>query len=231
MTDGKEEYPEPRTLRDLWLMRETCPKHYGTVEYERTPGLPSCSRDFEEGMVTCHAMWVDPQLRRGTVTVQVYREVVRDLRGGTYYPLRDVLWERTYQGFEEFRRSPFWDLTMEAWKHRRTRWDTRLMDEHEAVDNGDSRWVWGHYYKHETDWLGNDRLSGEIGSLNVYVDDGGSVSVEIDGERSFDGPIQDLARVLREHGEMTEKLRRLKEHGVDLDEGTLSIRLWGDDDE
>lgn len=232
MTNDMENgYPEPTTIRDLQLMYDTCGKYNGTIEYERTEGLPNYGLDYREGMVTCHAMAVTPMMNSGTVRVQVYREIVTDLRkDGTYRPHRDVLWEKTYPSFEEFHKSPFWEPTMDAWKGR-GRWDTRPLDDHEAVDDGDRRWVWGHYYKHETDWLGNDRLSGEIGSVNVYVRDDGYISIDIDYDEVFSGMIQNLARMLKAYEDMKVKLERLKTHGVDLNDGTLSIKLWSNADE
>ena len=42
----------------------------------------------------------------------------------------------------------------------------------------------------------------------------------------FGGDIWTLREIIREHEKMTEKLKKLKEHGIDLDGGTLSLRLW-----
>ena len=229
MTD-RERYPEPRTVRDLWLMRKTCPKVEGNIEYMRSPGLPKFSRDFTEGMVTHIAMTVTPYVFNDTVKVTVYREEVRNLRNGVFNPHRTTLWEKEYHGFDEFRESPFWDVTMKAWDGSRTAWDTHLLDDHETSDDGDRWYIWCHYLKHYTDWLGNDCLSGEVGSLNVYAQDDGNVTIDVDGKTEFDGPIQDLVRVIREHDEMRKRLKSMEEHGLNLKDGTLSVRLWGGGD-
>jgi len=42
----------------------------------------------------------------------------------------------------------------------------------------------------------------------------------------FGGDIWTLREIIREYEKMTEKLKKLKKHGIDLDGGTLSIRLW-----
>lgn len=228
-----ERYPEPRTVRDLWLMGKTSATGWpdGIVECMGNPDLPRYSSEYEEGMVVRHAMTVQPDVYTDSVRVRVERVVVSNLRDGVYTPDARVLWERVYQGFDAFRGSPFWDLTLRAWANPNARWDTSPLDDHDVDDEGDRWWMHCHYLKHRTDWYGNDRLSGEIGDLYLWADDDGYMTILMDGEEVFDGLTQDLARVLREHREMADNLDRMKEHGVDVKNGTLSVRLWGEDGE
>jgi hypothetical protein len=229
---SKDDYPEPTTVRDLWLMGETCGKYRNCVEYERADGVPDNGIDYREGMVVCHTMRVLPDAYADTVEVVVQRvEVDHTYPDGSYCPREVTLWRRTYGGIKGFRESPFWGLTLASWGTARASWDTRKLDDHDVGFDGDRGGLWLHYLKHRTDWLGNDKLSGEIGSLCFSARQDGSVALAIDGNEVFDGLVQDLATALEEYLEMKEKLETLKEHGVDLDEGTLSIRLWGDGDE
>lgn len=219
--------PEPKTVRDLRLAYDTCAKVDGNIEHKQLLG----NEDYCEGAFVRMVMRVVPEIHRDVVRVVVEREKLTNYRktspiGCSYTPVKVIDWEREYT-FDEFRESPFYDLTIDEWgKHWRTRWDTSDMDEHRIYDNGTEWWLYAHFYEHERDWLNNWRKSGKIRDADIRMDEDGDISIHMDGECLFDGYIGDLGNMLREHEEMTENMKKLKEHGIDLDDGTLSIKLW-----
>lgn len=220
--------PDPKNIRDLRLMYETCGKVDGNIEYKRLLD----NKDYCEGAYVRMVMRVVPDTYTDTVRVAVEREKLTNYRktspmGCSYTPVVVVDWEHVYS-FDEFRESPFYDLTIDEWgKYWRTAWDTHLMDEHEVYDNdGRDFSIWAHFYEHESDWLCNWRKTGKIREANIVLDRNGNVSISLDRESVFDGYIEKLARIIDEHEQMQEQLEKLKEHGIDLDDGTLSIKLW-----
>lgn len=219
--------PEPRNVRDLRLAYETCAKVDGSIEHKQLLHTDN----YYEGAFARMMMRVVPDTYANVVRVVVEREKVTNYRktspmGCSYTPVKVIDWEREYT-FDEFRESPFYDLTIEEWgKYWRTKWDTHLMDEHGACDNGTDLWLYTHFYGHERDWLNNWRKSGKIHDADIRMDENGNISIYMDGECLFDGYIERLGNMMREHEEMTENMKKLKEHGIDLDDGTLSIKLW-----
>ena len=218
--------PEPKTVRDLRLAYETTNKIDGNVEYQ------SFCTEPEDGAISHMCLRVVPNEHRDVVNVLVERERYTNVRksehgGHSYTPRRIVDWEREYT-FCEFRESPFWGMTLDEWgKFWGTKWDTSKMDEHDVEDEGDRWWLWCHVYRHERDWLRNWKKTGAIDEVNVCVNEDGNVELYLNKECFFRGDVWKLERIIREHEEMTEALKRLREHGVDMDGGVLRIRLWG----
>lgn len=219
------ERPNPQRIRDLRLMYETCRKADGNIEYKRLMPYVMSSREYNEGDITGMALRVVPGSYRDVVTVCVQREQVTNLRDdGCYCPKRLTDWSKEYT-FAEFVESPFYQMCIESWGD--CSWDTSLMDEHEVFDD-DTRWgVYAHVYEHN-DW----RNTGRIDAVDFYLDEDGNVEMGLarNGVRDcfYDGDVWELQRIVEEHQEMKDKLDRLKEHGIDLENGTLSIELWGD---
>lgn len=224
------ERPNPQNIRDLRLMYETCRNVDGNIEYKRLMPHVMSSREYNEGDITGMALRVVPGSYRDVVTVCVQREQVTNLRDdGCYCPKRLTDWSKEYT-FAEFVESPFYQMCIDSWGD--CSWDTHLMDEHEVFDD-DTRWgVYAHVYEHRRTWLGNWDKTGCIDAVDFSLDEDGNVEMGLahNGKREcfYDGDIWELQRIVDEHQEMKEKLDRLKEHGVDLENGTLSIELWGD---
>lgn len=227
MMMSRREYPEPRNVRDLNLMYETCGRIDGGIEFA------SFGNEVKDGNIGSMELRVVPDTYGDDVTVMVRRMQYTNVRkspsgGHSYTPHYIVDWKKTYT-FEEFRESPFFDMVMDVWgKHCRTSWDTRLMDERECGSEERSSWVSHPFYEHETDWLGNWRKTGKVRKCGFEVFDDGICEISLDGDRVYRGDFQKLVDIIDEHEEMRKKLNNLREHGIDLDGGTLSIKLWED---
>lgn len=221
--------PNPQNIRDLRLMYDTSGTIDGTIEYERLMPPVMSSREYHEGDITHMALQVIPDRYFDIVYVCVRREQVTNLReDGVYSPKRITDWSKEYT-FAEFEESPFYQMCMVSWGTRAW-WDTHLMDDHDVFDD-DSRWgVYAHVYEHRRSWLGNWDKTGRIAAVDFSLDEDGNVEMGITNsdkrECVYDGDVWELKRIVEEHEEMRERLDRLKEHGVDLDNGTLSVRLW-----
>ena len=221
--------PTPQSIRDLRLMYETVRRIDGTIEYKNLMPDAMHSRDYHEGDITSMALRVVPGSYRDVVTVCVQREQVTNLNDDGYYcPKRLTDWSKEYT-FAEFVESPFYQMCIDSWGD--CSWDTHLMDDHEVFDD-DTWWgVYAHVYEHRRTWLGNCK-TGCIDAVDFSLDKDGNVEMGLahNGKREcfYDGDIWELQRIVDEHQEMKEKLDRLKKHGVDLENGTLSIRLWSD---
>ena len=216
---------EPRTVRDLRLAYETTNKIDGNIEFQ------VLSNEVEEGAMADISLRVTPSTWSDNVNVSVVRTQYTNVRkseygGHSYTPRRIIDWERDYT-FEEFRESPFWQMTLDEWgKFWATGWDTSKMDEHEVGDEDTRWWMWCHVYRHKYDWLRNWEKTGDIDEVNVQVDEDGNVEMHLNRECFFSGDVWRLRRIIKEHEEMTETLARLNEHGVDVDGGVLRIKLW-----
>lgn len=222
------ERPNPRSVRDLRLMYETTSRIDGIIERKNLMPEVMYSRDYHEGDITGIELRVVPSDHRDLVTACVQRTQVTNLReDGSYCPRRITDWSKEYT-FAEFRESPFYEMCVDAWGD--CGWDTHLMDEYEVFDDG-MRWgVYAHVYEHRSDWLGNWDKTGDVEAVDISLDEDGGMEVGLTyrGRREcvYQGDVWTLQRIVEEHDQMLEQMKRLKEHGIDLDEGTLSIRLW-----
>ena len=223
-----EPRPDPKNIRDLRLMYETASKIDGIIEYKNLMPDVMSSRDYHEGDITSMQLRVVPSSYHDIVTVCVQRVQVTSLReDGCYCPKRLTDWSKEYT-FQEFRESPFYQMCVETWGD--CHWDTHLMDNHEVTDE-DTRWyVYAHVYEHHRTWLGNWDKTGRIEAVDFYLNEDGEVDMGLtrNGKRQnvYNGDIWTLQQIVDEHEQMQEQLKKLKEHGIDLDEGTLSIKLW-----
>lgn len=220
--------PRPQNIRDLRFMYETSRMTDGTIEYKRLINVRS-SREYHEGDIIDMSLRVIPSVYYDIVTVCVQREQVTNLRDGVYSPKRLTDWSKEYT-FAEFKESPFYQICVDSWDG--CAWDTHLMDDHDVFDN-DNRWgVYAHVYEHQKTWLNNWDKTGRIESVDFELDEDGCVRIGLSRfgkhECFYDGDIWALRRIVMEHDEMEEKLEKLKKHGIDLDGGVLSIRLWED---
>ena len=219
--------PDPKNIRDLRLMYETASRVDGIIEHKNLmPGKMS-SRDYHEGDITGIELRVVPSEYYDLVTVCVQRTQVTNLRDGVYSPRRLTDWSKEYT-FQEFKESPFCQMCIDQWSD--CHWDTHLMDEHEVFDD-DTRWgVYAHVYEHHRAWLDNWDKTGRIEAVDFSLDEDGNVEMGLsrNGKREcfYDGDVWTLRQIVDEHEQMQEQLKKLKEHGIDLDDVTLSIKLW-----
>ena len=222
------EKPDPKTIRDLRLMYETSHRPYGTIEYANLRPDVMNSREYHEGDIIGMDLRVIPSEYHDLVTVCVQRVQVTELgEDGVYRPRRLDDWSKEYT-FAEFRESPFYQMCVDEWKG--CSWDASEMDDHEVFDE-DTRWgVYAHVYEHHSDWLGNWCKTGRVESVDFSLDEDGNVEMGLarNGRREsvYSGDVWELQRIVEEHGQLVEQMERLKEHGIDLDAGMLSIRLW-----
>lgn len=222
-----EQKPDPQNIRDLRLMYETTSRVDGNIEYKRLGPKVMSSREYHEGDIIGMQLRVIPSSHRDLVTVVVQRTQVTNLRDGCYCPRQLTDWSKEYT-FAEFKESPFYQMCIETWGV--CSWDTSLMDEHEVFDD-DNRWgVYAHVYEHHRAWLGNWDKTGRVEAVDFSLDEDGNIDMGVsrNGKREcvYDGDIWTLQQIVDEHEQMQEQLEKLKEHGIDLDDGTLSIKLW-----
>lgn len=222
MPNATRPKPDPKNVRDLKLAYDTCGKSDGNIEYRDMGGK-------EVGEVSCMMLRVIPSIDLNIVSVVIQDEVITKIHeNGWRSIVRDSGWSKEYT-FDEFRESPFWDMTLEEWgKYYRTRWDTSKIDDHEVEDgDGDYLWMYGHVYERsEFSGCSYPRKTGNIHSVSAYLEVDGNLELKLEDKCFWDGDVHELARVIDEHEQMQEQLAKLKEHGIDLDDGTLSIKLW-----
>lgn len=226
--------PNPQNIRDLRLMYETAGKVDGIIESKNLMPNVRNSREYHDGDIVRMNLRVVPSNYYDVVTVCVQREQVANLHDGCYNPKRLTDWSKKYT-FQEFKESPFYQMCIDVWDDRtglstKLYWDTHLMDDHEVIDE-DTRWyVYAHVYEHYRTWLGNWYKTGCIEAVDLFLDENGEIEMGLTHngkhERVYDGDIWSLQQIVEEHEQMKEQLKKLKEHGIDLDDGTLSIKLW-----
>ena len=211
--------PDPKNVRDLKLAYDTCGRYEGSIEYRNVGGK-------EVGEVSSMTLRVVPYYDH--VHVEVRSDVISRVHDNGWRSIKyRTEWSKDYT-FNEFRESPFWDMTLDEWgKYYRTKWDTSKLDEHEVEDCEDYLWMYGHVYEREKR-CGSTGLhkTGNIHSVSAYLDVNGNIELKLNDKCFWDGDVHELARIIDEHERMSEQLDRLKEHGIDLDDGTLSIKLW-----
>ena len=216
-------------------MYETASRIDGIIEYKNLMPDVMFSRDYHEGDITSMQLRVVPSSYHDIVTVCVQRVQVTSLReDGVYSPKRLTDWSKEYT-FQEFKKSPFYQMCVDAWSDRsglatKLYWDTHLMDDHEVTDENTRWYVYAHVYEHHRTWLGNWDKTGCIEAVDFFLDEDGDVEMGLtrNGKRQnvYNGDIWALQQIVDEHEQMQEQLKKFKEHGIDLDEGTLSIKLW-----
>lgn len=224
---GEALKPDPKNIRDLRLMYETASRVDGIIEYKRLRPKVMSSREYHEGDIIDMQLRVVPSGYYDIVTVCVQRTQVTNLRDGCYNSKRLTDWSKEYT-FQEFKESPFYQMCIDAWGT--CSWDTHLMDDHEVFDD-DSRWgVYAHVYEYHRDWLRNWCKTGRVEAVDFSLDEDGNIEMGLsrNGKREcfYDGDVWTLADIIDEHEQMREQLKKLKEHGIDLDGGTLNIKLW-----
>lgn len=228
MSKGKA---NPQNIRDLKLMYETSGFYDGIIDCEDLMPDVRSSRYYHEGDITDIQLRVIPSSWNDIVTVCVQREqVTNTYPDGVYNTRRLTDWSKEYT-FAEFKESTFWQMVIDKWGN--SYWDTSPMDEHEVFDNDDRWGVNVHIYEHAWDYLHNWCKTGRINAVDFEIDEDGNIELGITShfgkhERFYSGDIWELQRIIEEHQEMKEQLEKLKEHGVDIDNGTVSIRLWED---
>lgn len=219
----------PKNVRDLRMMYETCGYIDGCIDFEMLKPFKECKEgDFNEMLLT-----VTPDTRTDTVTVKVYRNKITNLDGNSYSPRRVTDWSKSYD-FEGFRESPFYDMTIEKWSYSKYRehplyWDTHLMDDRRLEDEGDRWTIDVHVYEHSKGLFNSWNRTGRIVTAGAQIDEDGGVELCLDNSYIYSGDMWELAKIVREHKEMHDTLSKLKEHGIDVDGGTLSIKLWEED--
>ena len=229
------ERPNPQSARDLRLMYETCGRVDGNIEYKSLK-----NKDFEDGDIVSIRLRVVPSKDgEDKVVVLVEREQISNVRksdyGGYGYSSRYIIDYKRCYTFAEFKESPFYDMCIGVWGDMTGMahpvfWDTHEMDDHVVSDEGNQWFVSAHVYEHHYSWFRNWVKTGLIDHVYITLDEDGNVDVSIthndEYETVYDGDIWSLRDIIREHQEMKESLAKLKKHGIDLDSGTLSIKLW-----
>lgn len=215
-------------------MYDTAGKVDGIIESKKLMPNVRSSREYHDGDIVRMQLRVVPSNCYDIVTVCVQREQVTNLRDGCYNPKMLTDWSKEYT-FQEFKESPFYQMCIDAWSDRsglatKLYWDTHLMDDHEVVDE-DTRWyVYAHVYEHHRTWFGNWKKTGSIEAVSFRLDEDGNIEMSLtrygDWQNVYEGDVWSLQQIIDEHEQMRLQLEKLKEHGIDLDGGTLNIKLW-----
>lgn len=224
--------PQPKTVRDLRMMYDTCGHFDGNIEYKRLVD----SDDMKDGDIISIALRVVPDMYDDNVRVEVRREQVCNVRKGEYagvcYSSKYLVgWSKTYT-FDDFVESPFYDLMMESWYENRSGmgyplyWDTSKMDEHEVRDNDTSWYISAHVYNHRRTFLNNLPRSGTIDAVEVDLDEDGGIGIYLGSDEVYVGNIWKLQSIVDRYYETEDTLKKLSERGIDLESGVLSIKLW-----
>ncbi len=218
---------EPKTVKDLKFAYDTTSYCFGNIEYESY-------KVEKEGDTSERYIRVHPNVSSDVVEVEVGHEEVYRVeryfdRLSSYSSRHVIDWKKTYT-FDEFKESPFWDMTLKKWgEHWRTRWDASKIDERGCTYGDGYTDMYVHVYEYEHRGLfGNWEKTGKIDSVQVSVADEGDISLTINDRCFYHGDIHDLKKMVEEHVKMTENIKKLGERGIDLEDGTLSIKLWGD---
>lgn len=207
---------EPKTIRDLWWMRET--SHQDSIDYRQI-------RD------TNTKPEVDVVDREETnIGIDCYADVVTVKK--TVYTISDVYSEHSYglscksekigsYDFEEFKNTEWWSKCLKAWKDGSTdgSWYNDVRSEVEPYEGYAymEMQVSRQYY----DWLMNKCQSKETHDLSINVDKlSGEIELLYDKE-TYTFTVDELKDLFR-----IKEL--LEEQHIELEDGYVTVRFCGE---
>lgn len=203
------ERQEPKSFRDLeWFMRTSSGWFDGQIKHKRVTDTD----DWYIGCVdseTIHVTFDDEH-----AYVKKHTHIIKEIRGKGSASL-SVKTEpiETFDDFDEFKRSEYWDYVME-WTGGSA--DSSFMDSGKCEFSEHDAWIDMEIADTRTDWLGNTRYTGMNRQLYIHIERmGGGIEITCDDD-SISATVDELI-------ESVELLAKVRESGMKIDLDGISI--------
>lgn len=207
---------EPKTIYDLWWMRET--SHRDSIDYKQ---IRDTNTKPEVGIV---------DNEETNISIDCYADVVTVNK--TVYTISDVYSEYSYglscksekigsYDFEEFKNTEWWDKCLEAWKDGSTdgSWYGDVYSEVEPYE--DYAYMEMQVSRQYYDCLMNKRQSRETHDLSIKVD-------KLDGEIRLLYDKEEYTFTMDELKDLFRIKELLNKQHIELEDGYVTIRFCGE---
>ena len=203
---------EPKTIEDLRYMRETSERWFDAkIKHEN---LRDHSKDYVEGELDSRSVHAYCSKYEGGVRVVEREHYVSDVKGPRSCSLRCEDRTIAVYTFDEFRKSEWWPLTMQAWDGGCT--DASVLGiEFEQDDSYTYTEV--RSPRRYTDWLGNFRIDKEVDVSSVSIDEDAQLTLRFNGA-TWDGTMEEAMALLSE-------AQAFRDAGVKLEDGELTVKM------
>lgn len=207
---------EPKTIYDLWWMRET--SHQDSIDYKQ---IRDINTKPEVGIVNNEKTYIGIDCYADVVTVNKTVHTISDVHSEYSYALSCKSEKIGSYDFEEFKNTEWWSRCLEAWKDGSTdgSWYNDVRSEVEPYE--------GYAYmemqvsEQYRDWLGNKRQSKETHNLSVNVD-------KLSGEIELLYDKETYAFTIDELKDLFRIKELLDEQHIELEDGYVTIRFCGE---
>lgn len=204
---------EPKTIYDLWWMRET--SYRDSIDYKQ---IRDTNTKPEVGIV---------DNEKTDISIDCYADVVAVKK--TVYTISDVYSEHSYglscksekigsYDFEEFKNTEWWDKCLKAWKDGSAdgSWYSDVCSEVEPYE--DYAYMEMQVSEQYRDWLGNNRQSKGTHDLSINVD-------KLSGEIELLYDKKAYAFTMDELKDLFRIKELLNEQHIELEDGYVTIRF------
>ena len=207
---------EPKTIYDLWWMRET--SHQDSIDYKQ---IRDTNTKPEVGVVNNEETNISIDCYADVVTVNKTVYIISNVHSEYSYGLSCKSEKIGSYDFEEFKDTEWWGKCLEAWKDGSTdgSWCGDVYSKVEPYE--DYAYMEMQVSRQYYDWLMNKRQSKETHNLSIEVD-------KLDGEIRLLYDKKEYTFTMDELKDLFRIKELLNEQHIELEDGYVTIRFCGE---
>ena len=207
---------EPKTIYDLWWMRET--SHRDSIDCKQIrnthiePEVGIVDNEKTDIIIDCYA---------NVVAVEKIVYTISNVHTKYSYGLSGESKKIGNYDFDEFKNSEWWGKCLEAWKDGSTdgSWYGNVYSEVEPYE--DSAYMEMQVSRQCYDWLMNKRQLKETHDLSIKVD-------KLDGEIELSYDEESYVFTIDELKDLFRIKELLNEQHIELEDGYVTVRFCGE---
>ena len=215
---------EPRTLAELWFMRETSSGWFdGQIKYDNSMR--------EEVVGGIYGITWCARVHPGGVEVVKRVDRYEEINGSNASITGSEDGYISYGSLEEFKASEWWEPTMKAWEGGCT--DASWLQSFEVDGEKIEDDVWPEYLNHfieldvgdqSKDWLGNTKQGREHYPLSISVDRlSGRLELNWNNKEIVYGTVPEIAHAMK-------VLDFMKRNGIEITPKELTVKIHGSEE-
>lgn len=207
---------EPKTIYDLWWMRET--SHRDSIDCKQ---IRDTNTKPEVGIVDNERIDISIDCYADVVTVKKTVYTISNVHSKYSYGLSCEPKKIENYNFDEFKNTEWWGKCLEAWKDGSTdgSWYGNVYSEVEPYE--DSVYMEAQVSRQCYDWLMNKRQLKEIHDLSIKVD-------KLDGEIELSYDEESYVFTIDELKDLFRIKELLDEQHIELEDGYVTVRFCGE---
>ena len=206
---------EPKTIRDLWWMRET--SYRDSIDCKQ---IRDINTKPEVGIVDNEKTYIIIDCYADVVAVKKTVHTISDVYSEHSYSLSCKSEKIGSYDFEEFKNTEWWSKCLEAWKDGSTdgSWYSDVRSEVEPYE--DYAYMEMQVSEQYHDWLGNNRQSKGTHDLSINVD-------KLSGEIELLYDKKTYAFTMDELEDLFRIKELLDEQHIELEDGYVTVHFGG----